>query len=164
MEDFGPKRYLDIQGAYDDEYAWGLRYYGWGAFANDLRDQTIEQLVSRIADAPGDPGFSASAQGGAISDLDEAATAFAGRSAMYRTIAESVWTDPQDDAAAIEWGRAAMAIAEPDSVGRRYVNEVFEPGTDLSTVYGPEKLERLRVIKRAWDPDNVFRSNHNIVP
>ena len=164
MEDFGPKRYLDIQGVYDDEYAWGQRYYCWGAFANDLRDHTIEQLVSRVADVPGDPGFSASAQGGAISDLDEAATAFAGRSAMYRTIAESVWNDPHDDVAAIEWARGAMAIAEPDSVARRYVNEVFEPGTDLSTVYGPEKLARLTEIKRAWDPDNVFRSNHNIAP
>jgi FAD/FMN-containing dehydrogenase len=57
-----------------------------------------------------------------------------------------------------------MAIAAPDSVVGRYVNEVFEDGTDLGTIYGPEKLPRLVEIKRAWDPDNVFRSNHNIRP
>jgi len=164
MDTMGPKRYLDIQGTYDEAYGWGQRYYCHGAFANDLRDETIERLVSLVADVPGDPGFALSAQGGAISDLDEAATAFAGRSATYRTIAESFWTDAQDDEAAIEWGRRAAAIAEPDSIPLRYVNEVFEDGTDLATVYGPDKLERLVAIKRAWDPDNVFRSNHNIVP
>jgi FAD/FMN-containing dehydrogenase len=57
-----------------------------------------------------------------------------------------------------------MAIAEPDTIQRRYVNEVFEDGTDLATIYGSDKMERLIAIKRAWDPQNVFRSNHNIVP
>ena len=30
--------------------------------------------------------------------------------------------------------------------------------------YGDAKLERLRALKRAWDPDNVFHLNHNIDP
>ena len=28
----------------------------------------------------------------------------------------------------------------------------------------PGKLERLRELKRAWDPGNLFRLNHNIEP
>jgi len=30
--------------------------------------------------------------------------------------------------------------------------------------YGSEKMDRLVAIKRAWDPDNAFRTNHNIRP
>jgi len=164
METMSEQRYLDIQGAYDDAYGWGQRYYAFGAFADDLRDATIAALVDHAAAGPGDPGFTASAQGGAIADLPESATAFAGRSATFRTIAECLWEDPQDDDRAIDWCRRAMAIADADSIPRRYVNEVFEDGTDLATVYGAEKLERLTAVKRSWDPTNVFRSNHNVRP
>jgi hypothetical protein len=30
--------------------------------------------------------------------------------------------------------------------------------------YGNAKLKRLRALKRAWDPTNVFHLNHNIAP
>jgi FAD/FMN-containing dehydrogenase len=47
----------------------------------------------------------------------------------------------------------------------RYVNEVADAGPGGSgTIYGDTKLERLASLKRAWDPDNVFRRNHNIAP
>ena len=164
IETMGAKPYLEIQGSYDQAYGWGQRYYAHGAFADDLRDETIAALVNHAADGPGDPGFTASAQGGAIADLPESAMAFAGRSATFRTIAECVWEDVQDDDRAIDWCRRAMAIAEPDSINLRYVNEVFEDGTDLAEIYGAEKLDRLVAIKRSWDPSNVFRSNHNVRP
>jgi hypothetical protein len=31
-------------------------------------------------------------------------------------------------------------------------------------VYGPAKLDRLTAIKRRYDPENLFRINHNIPP
>jgi hypothetical protein len=34
----------------------------------------------------------------------------------------------------------------------------------LRTVYGAKSYERLAAIKKAHDPSNMFRMNHNIVP
>jgi hypothetical protein len=31
-------------------------------------------------------------------------------------------------------------------------------------IYGDAKLARLTRLKRAWDPHNVFRVNHNVAP
>ena len=34
----------------------------------------------------------------------------------------------------------------------------------LAAFGGAEKLERLRALKRTWDPGNLFRRNHNVAP
>jgi FAD/FMN-containing dehydrogenase len=164
MENGGTAPYLDVQAMYDSDYEAGQRYYSIGGFANDLPPAVVRALVERAADAAGEAGFSATGQGGAIADLDEAATAFTGRSAVLRVTADSTWTDPSGDDDAIAWCRAAMAVVEPELVPGRYVNEVFEDGTDPAAIYGAQKAARLAAIKRAWDPDNVFRMNHNIPP
>jgi hypothetical protein len=31
-------------------------------------------------------------------------------------------------------------------------------------MYPPATLARLREVKRTWDPGNLFRRNHNILP
>jgi hypothetical protein len=50
------------------------------------------------------------------------------------------------------------------SVGQ-YVNDVSEAGEDLgASIYGAAKYERLVALKRAWDPENVFRLNQNVRP
>jgi FAD/FMN-containing dehydrogenase len=42
---------------------------------------------------------------------------------------------------------------------------VAETDGDLGrSIYGEAKYERLVDLKRAWDPDNVFRLNQNIRP
>ncbi|MEU4670253.1 BBE domain-containing protein [Amycolatopsis sp. NPDC023774] len=31
-------------------------------------------------------------------------------------------------------------------------------------MYGPERYERLAAVKKTYDPTNMFRINHNVVP
>ena len=46
-----------------------------------------------------------------------------------------------------------------------YVNFLGDEGADrIRQSYGPEKYERLRALKRKYDPDNLFRLNQNIPP
>ncbi|MDP9843741.1 FAD-binding oxidoreductase [Streptosporangium lutulentum] len=48
---------------------------------------------------------------------------------------------------------------------RRLVNNLApEEATDAAAIYGPERYERLMAVKRTYDPANMFRINHNVVP
>jgi hypothetical protein len=104
------------------------------------------------------------AQGGAVADLSEDAMAFTGRQARVRVLAEEVWVDPGRDADAARWCLDARDIFVADTVPGHYSNEVPADVTDPAAIYGAAKADRLRAIKRTWDPDNVFRLNHNIAP
>jgi FAD/FMN-containing dehydrogenase len=58
----------------------------------------------------------------------------------------------------------------PHAGGAQYVNFLGDAGSasearaSALAVYGPAKLGRLIALKRRYDPDNVFRLNHNIPP
>jgi FAD/FMN-containing dehydrogenase len=46
-----------------------------------------------------------------------------------------------------------------------YVNFLMDEGEErVRQAYGPDKYDRLRALKRQWDPANVFRLNQNIPP
>jgi FAD/FMN-containing dehydrogenase len=91
--------------------------------------------------------------------------AFTGRDAPFDAGADSTWDNPGLDDANIDWVRQAMAIVEPDTVPGRYSNENADVGPDETrAIYGDAKMARLRALKRAWDPDNVFHLNHNVAP
>jgi FAD/FMN-containing dehydrogenase len=103
--------------------------------------------------------------GGAIDRIADDAMAFTGRGRPLDVSPDSAWTDPALDEANAEWVRGAMAIVEPDLVPGRYINELSDAGPEITRAsYGDATLERLRALKREWDPTNVFRLNHNIAP
>lgn len=63
--------------------------------------------------------------------------------------------------------RAFARLLEPYSLsGGGYLNypEVDQTPSRVAAAFGPERLAKLREIKRTWDPDNRFRHNANIAP
>jgi FAD/FMN-containing dehydrogenase len=101
--------------------------------------------------------------GGAVKDIDEAATAYAGRAAEFYWIANAMWNDPAEDQACMAWGRETARRLALHSAATNYVNEQSDSGIAQSA-YGAEKFARLGAIKRRYDPANVFRLNQNIAP
>jgi FAD/FMN-containing dehydrogenase len=160
-----PRSYLDIQRSADEASAWGHRVYVKGGFTDDLPAEVLEQLAEHFTSAASLDTFGLWAQGGAIARVPEHATAFTGRDAPFQMSADSQWDDPREDQERIAWVREAYAIVEPHSRTGRYVNDVADSGPDLGRyVYGDAKYDKLVAVKRAWDPDNVFRLNQNIKP
>jgi FAD/FMN-containing dehydrogenase len=77
----------------------------------------------------------------------------------------ALWEDPADSDANIAWARGFRRdIAGYDS-GGVYLNFIGDEGDDrVRAAFGEEKYARLAAIKAEWDPENVFRGNHNISP
>ena len=157
--------YLVAQGSSDLDLAWGSRSAILGGYVEDCSPAVLDAFVAQVEHIPGDSSISVTALGGAIARVPDDATAFTGRTVPFDISPDTAWSDPSLDAANMEWVRRAMAIVEPDFLPGRYINELSDAGPEVTRAsYGDAKLERLRVLKRAWDPTNVFHLNHNIEP
>ena len=96
--------------------------------------------------------------------MGENETAFGGRSTGHTfnitAIAESAEGFDEER----EWARDFWSALEPHRTGV-YVNFLMEEGEErIRQAYGAEKYDRLKALKRRYDPDNFFRLNQNIGP
>jgi len=157
--------YLELQTSLDNEQSWGHRSYNKGGFIDDLPGDAIHAIVEHVAEGQGIGSWGVWAQGGAMGRVPDDATAFTGRTALFDMSADSQWDQADQDDERIAWVRGVMAIAEPYAAIGRYVNESSDTGDEVTkSIYGNAKMARLVGVKRAWDPDNVFRMNQNIKP
>ena len=82
----------------------------------------------------------------------------------YNLLLISQWTDPAETDTCVEWARETFDAISPFMADRSYTN--YLSADDYHRVrqaYGPNH-ERLVELKRRYDPDNLFRLNHNIDP
>jgi FAD/FMN-containing dehydrogenase len=165
VDSIAPKPYLEVQQMNDEAMDWGHRFYMKSGFLPLLSDELVDVMVDHAARGPegAEAGISLWAAGRAIAEVPEEATAYTGRGAAFWVAAEVFWDDPALDGRSRDWGRVAMAAVDPFTSEGRYVNDVMEAG-EAEDVYGSTKYERLVAVKRAWDPENVFRLNQNVQP
>ena len=159
-----PKTFLELQRLADERMAWGRRYYAKGGFFGEIDEAVITTIVERIATAPKAESEVYCLQlGGAVGDVEEAATPYAGRAAGHYWIANAVWDDPAEDGQCVAWGRETAARLAAHSLQVNYVNEQSDTGVAQSA-YGAEKYKQLARLKWRYDPTNLFRLNQNIEP
>ena len=161
------KPHLAPQTMADEEQEWGQRFSMKSVFVPALPADLVQLCADHLERAPagGDSNFSIWACGGAIGRVPDDATAFTGRSGAFWVAAETLWQDPAHDEECRPWARDAIAAVQPYATEGRYVNDVLETGEAVvKSIYGEAKYERLRSLKKTWDPDNTFRLNQNIPP
>jgi FAD/FMN-containing dehydrogenase len=166
FDTFDVRPYLEVQSLADEEMAWGKRFSMKGGFLAALSEGFVDLGIEQITVAPGTGCWIGLwAQGGAIARVADDAMAFTGREAPFWLGVEAAWDDPSLDGAHREWGRVTMDSLKPFTAEGHYVNDLMETGEDVARgVYGDAKYDRLVELKRAYDPDNVFRLNQNIRP
>ena len=164
----GPIPYTALQAALDDVDPHGHRYWERGDYLADLSDGVIDALLAgaRSTSSPLTE-ILIFPMGGAIARVPSDATAFGDRSAPWAVWIASQWIDPAEDAIHREWTRRCSASLAPWTTGAVYVNAIGGDVTEarkLAAYGGPSKYERLRELKRTWDPENLFHLNHNVAP
>jgi FAD/FMN-containing dehydrogenase len=163
-----PTRWLTFQSAFDSAMPKGVRAY-WRNASFERLDVAIDTLVEHCG-AQAWVGTAADLHhmGGAFGRVPEDATAFPNRAAQFWLNIYGFWTEPADDPARIAWVKGFSEAMRPHAMTGQYVNFLGHDEDDARRkaleAYGPAKLERLMDLKRRYDPENLFRINHNIPP
>jgi hypothetical protein len=152
VDQYGPTSYLALQSV---DAPGGRRGWESSAFLDQMFDETIDSLVAYATDAPlAAPRIAILSLGGAVADVPGASTAFGGRGAAWLVSAGAAWDDESDDATAQTWIEQLHEAVADDATGIGYVNML----ADERPAYSPWIRARLRAVKAAWDPENVFES------
>jgi alkanesulfonate monooxygenase SsuD/methylene tetrahydromethanopterin reductase-like flavin-dependent oxidoreductase (luciferase family) len=99
--------------------------------------------------------FQVRSVGGAVADVPADATAYSHRSANFSVVAFGSAKERLD---------AAWAELAPYLSGLYLSFETDQRPERLAEAWPEKTLDRLRTLKRRYDPDNVFRDNFNIDP
>lgn len=144
-----------------DEAAAPPGFIGGNGLLADLDDDVIDRLVAFRRAYPASVVFLRSL-GGAFAEVPQEATAFPARSATWFVMAGAfdipglLDDDARERAAADAQRIVAGRLAE-------YSNFVdAEHSENVAGMYAEAGYARLRDVKRSWDPQNLFRRNHNI--
>ena len=166
MTQVGRMPYPVMNTLLDAGYPDGALNYWLSSFTRGLGDELIDTAVERFAAAPS-PMTSVLFEHfhGAVTRIAPDEAAVPHREPGWNLLVPSVWTDPEANEANIAWTRETFAALEPHLAARRWLNYLGDDQGDeaIRAAYGPN-YERLREIKRRYDPENVFHLNHNVDP
>jgi FAD/FMN-containing dehydrogenases len=160
-----PKPYLAHQAMFDPTFPHGRWYYFRACDVTELSDEVIDITVdhaSRISSPL--TAFPIWQMGGAVARVGDDESAFSGRAAGH-TFNISGMTDAAEGfAEERDWVRNFWSALEPYHTSV-YTNFLMDEGEErVREAYGADKYDRLKALKRKYDPDNFFRLNQNIPP
>jgi FAD/FMN-containing dehydrogenase len=157
----GPHTFAGWQAAFDPLLTPGARNYWKSHNFDRLSDGLIEAVIKYGDKLPSDQSEIFFAQvGGAINRVAAHATAYPHRNAQFVMNVHTRWSEPSEDDRCIKWACEYAKATEPFATGGVYVNFIPEDEQRVTNAYG-SNLERLRALKKKYDPDNVFRVNQN---
>lgn len=171
LDTSGPRPFVEVQQTFDPFLPMGeLQHYWKALYLDRWDDEVAGAVVSAFNQRP--PGATVvpivlTDCRGASSRVPTDATAFSNRTQPYLLELNISWTDPADNDRNVAWTRRVWSdLQQRFSSSGGYLNMdcYNEDGESLvDTTFGPN-YERLRQLKKTYDPSNFFRLNMNIVP
>jgi FAD/FMN-containing dehydrogenase len=160
-----PKPFVEHQAMFDATFPHGRWYYFQSRdverLSDELIDVTAEHMMRIQSPHSGSPIFHL---GGAVARAEAGDSAFSARSAGHTININGVAETAAGFETERDWVRSYCEALEPYGVGV-YVNFLMDEGeARVRAAYGDDRFDRLRALKREWDPENFFRLNQNIPP
>ena len=160
-----PKPFVAHQSMLDPSFPPGQWYYFRSADLAELSDDVIDIVASRALQMTSPlTAFPIFQLGGAIGRVGEDDTAFNGRSAGHTININATTATEKGFDEEREWSRNFWTALKPYQTSV-YVNFLMDEGEErIRQAYGPKRYDRLKALKRKYDPGNFFRLNQNISP
>jgi FAD/FMN-containing dehydrogenase len=150
------------------DFLWPSGLYGYwkSAYLDRLTDGAIDTIASFFAGVPSRRTVIVLEHGGgAMARVPVASTAFGHRDWSYNLLITSAWSNARDTEANVRWTRDFFAAMQPFTRAAAYVNYLDADGDrGVNSAYAASTHARLTTLKLTYDPSNLFRMNHNIVP
>lgn len=165
----GPTPFTEVQSGFDWLFPRNAQRSYWKSlYLDELSDGAVEAIAAAALSRPSPVAVVATFHmGGAIRNVAPDTTAFSERSPEFMVSIDGNWADAEHDDAVVGWVRARWAEIREFGTGAVYLNftglsdEPLDAGVD--SAFG-RNLRRLGEVKAKYDPDNLFRRNHNIAP
>jgi FAD/FMN-containing dehydrogenase len=162
------RSYLAMQSLFDADLPPGRRYYNKAHNLRRFNDGAIDTVLrcaETMSPYPSMIGFQQ--LHGAAGRIPASATAFPHRYEHHVVWISPVEDDRRKDDAMVRWTRECWEALNPYVDQAVYVNAMDDGAEEgelrVRQAYG-SNYERLKTLKRKYDPTNLFRQNSNIKP
>jgi hypothetical protein len=165
MHGVQPMPHPTLQSAFDGLYPPGDQWYWRADFVNEIPDEAVEIHARFGAEAPTlKSTMHMYPTDGAAHDVGSSDTAWSYREAQWGAVFAGVDPDPANVPSIRNWSIDYHEALHPYSAGGAYVNMMMDEGEERVRASYRDNYDRLARVKRAYDPDNLFRVNQNIRP
>ena len=136
---------------------------GDGDLLGELSPEAVDALVDVAGSGSGSPLLSVQLRqlGGAMARPPANGGATAALDAEFAVYSVGMAADPDGAAAVGAHVKKVHQALEPWSATRRYLNFVDQPAPAAQS-FDEDTYSRLQEVKAAYDPDGVFRANHEV--
>ena len=166
LDGFGPIPWLALQSMLDQTAPHGLHQRNFAEHLDSLGTDAVDGLLAGFDEVTHPMAHVAlTLLGGAVEQVAPTATAFPHRDGAWVAWTIGMWRPEEDPEPHERWIASMRDALRPHAAGGVYVNAIGadEPNARVRAAFGPN-WARLLQLKRAWDPENVFRLNANIDP
>ena len=164
-EHTGAMPYEAWQQGFDPLLTPGARNYWKSHNFSELNDGALDAIIEYAGKLPSPQcEIFIALLGGKAAKVSPDAMAYGNRDANFILNVHSRWDKAKDDTKCISWARDFFDASAPYATGGVYINFVTQDETDrIAAAYG-KNYKKLVRIKNKYDPNNLFRVNHNINP